>query len=110
MVCLTVLEKEKELCDKIIENKKSLGVDYDDLDKKKEEIDNKIEEINLSVNGGLWDENTYKKKIEEQYQWEDKLLQLVEIDSDLNDQQKYVIKDRVNERKKIIEGELSQMS
>ena len=109
MTCLTVLEKEKELCDKIIEYKKEIEADYDDWDKKKEIIDNKIQEINDYVNGGLWDANTYKKKIEEQYQLEVKLLQIMEIDPDLNDEQKKIIKDRVNERKKIIEGELSQM-
>ena len=109
MTCLTVLEKEKELCDKIIEYKKEIEADYDDWDKKKEIIDNKIQEINDYVNGGLWDANTYKKKIEEQYQLEGKLLQIAETDPDLNDEQKKVIKDRVNERKKIIEGELSQM-
>ena len=38
----------------------------------------------------------------------EKLLTFVEKDSTLNDQQKKVIKDRINERIKNIEGELNQ--
>ena len=54
------------------------------------------------------DLDAYKIKIKEQYQWEEKLLNLVENDLTLNDQQKKVIKCRINERKKNIEGELNQ--
>ena len=108
MTCLGALEKEKELCDKIIEYKKKIGADYNYWDTKKESIDDKIQEITDYVNEGKWDLDAYKIKIKEQYQWEEKLLNLVENDLSLNDQQKKVIKCRINERKKNIEGELSQ--
>ena len=60
------------------------------------------------MEGGTWNLDIYKTKIKEQYQWEEKLLTFVEKDPTLNDQQKKVIKDRINERIKNIEGELNQ--
>ena len=44
----------------------------------------------------------------EQYKWEVKLLQFVEKDPSLNEQQKKVLKDRVNKRKQIIDAEIKQ--
>ena len=108
MNCLGVLQKEKEVCDKIIEYKKKIGADYDDFDNKKENIDEKIKTITSFIEDGVWDINAYKKKIAEQFKWESKLLLFVEKDPTLNDQQKKILRERVNARKKIIETEMNQ--
>ena len=108
MTSIGVLNEEKELCDKIIEYKKKIGVDYDDWELKKDNIDDKIGTVSSFVQDGVWDLNVYKKKIIEQYKWEVKLLQFVEQDPSLNEQQKKVLKDRVNKRKQIIDSELKQ--
>ena len=108
MNSLGVLQKEKEICDKIIEYKKKIGADYDDWDIKKESIDDKMKTITSFIEDGVWDLNAYKKKIAEQFKWESKLLLFVEKDPTLNDQQKKILRERVNARKKIIEDEINQ--
>ena len=108
MNCLGVLQKEKEVCDKIIEYKKKIGADYDDWDNKKENIDDKIKSITSFIEDEIWDLNAYKQKIAEQFKWESKLLLFVEKDPTLNDQQKKILRERVNARKKIIETEMNQ--
>jgi len=108
MTSIGCLEKEKELCDKIIEYKKKKGADYDDWDMKKEDIDAKISSVTTYINGGLWDLAKYKQEIANQMKWEMKLSQFVEKDPSLNDQQKKVLKDRIEARKKIIEEEMKQ--
>ena len=108
MDSLGVLQKEKEICDKIIEYKKKIGADYDDWDIKKESIDDKMKTITSFIEDGVWDLNAYKKKIAEQFKWESKLLLFVEKDPTLNDQQKKILRERVNARKKIIEDEINQ--
>ena len=106
MNSLTVLEKEKELCDIIIEYKKNRGEDYDTWEFKQHNIDDKILLITSNVQEGLWDFPAYQKKIKEQYQWEKKLLLFVEKDPTVNAKQKEIIKRRVNNRIKYIEEEL----
>ena len=88
MICLTVLEKEKELCNKIIRSKKKIEADYNYWNIKKKIINDKIKEITNYVDKGKWDFNAYRNKIQLQYQWEEKLLQFVEKDPSLNNQEK----------------------
>ena len=108
MTSIGVLNEEKELCNKIIEYKKKIGADYDDWELKRDNVEDKIGTVSSFVQDGVWDLNAYKKKIMEQYKWEVKLLQFVEKDPSLNEQQKKVLKDRVNKRKQIIDTELKQ--
>ena len=108
MNSLGVLEKEKELCDKIISIKKKSGADYDIWEDKKDAIKDQNDLIMGYIQNQVWDFETYKKKIKEQYIWEKKLLQFVEMDKSLNLNQKNVIKERVNNRIKIIEDELTR--
>ena len=107
-VSLGVLEKEKELCNEIIEYKKNKSIDYKIWDTKKDNIDTKIGSITSLVQEGTWNFDTYKGKIKEQNDWEEKLLQLAENDSSLNDGQKLKVKQRINERIKIIQNELNK--
>ena len=108
MTSAGVLEKEKEICDKIIAYKKKINADYDDLEIKKENIDARINSIISFINGGLWDLKRYKQEILNQYKWEVKILQFLEMDPKLNEQQKKIVKDRVEARKKIIDEELKE--
>ena len=108
MTSLTVLEKEKELCDTIIDYKKKRNEDFDTWDFKKTSIDDRIGIITSTVQDGLWDLPMYQKKVKEQYQWEQKLLIFVEKDPKLSAKQKQVIRDRCNNRKKVIEEELTR--
>ena len=107
MTSLGVLEKEDQICDMIIDYKKKREADYDTWEDKKESIKMKKDIIYSYINDEIWDFEMYKKKIKEQYQWESKLLLFVEKDPSLNEEQKNILKQRVNERKQIIEKELT---
>jgi len=108
MNSLGCFEKEKEYCDKIIEFKKKNGKDYDTWEDKKDSINDQNELVMGFIQNQVWDFEMYKKKIKEQYIWEKKLLQFVEQDPTLNSEQKNIIKERVNNRMKIIEDELTK--
>ena len=107
-VCLGVLEKEKELCDKIIEYKKEKFKEFKKWETKKDNIDQKISSITSLVQNETWNLDIYKSKIKEESDWEKKLLDLAENDTSLNDTQKQIVKIRINNRIKLIEGELSR--
>ena len=62
MTSLGVLEKEKEICDKIIDYKKNKKEDYDKWEMKKKAIDQKISMITSTIESGKWDFEIYKKK------------------------------------------------
>ena len=106
--CLGALEKEKDVSDIIIEYKKQKNYDYTNFDKKKQDIDDKINSITSLVENGTWDLNMYKSKIKEQKDWEEKLLLLAENDNSLDNTQKKIVKARINTRIKLIDKELSQ--
>ena len=108
MNSLGCFEKEKEYCDKIIEFKKKNGKDYDAWEDKKDSINDRNELVMGFIQNQVWAFEMYKKKIKEQYIWEKKLLQFVEQDPTLNSEQKNIIKERVNNRMKIIEDELTK--
>ena len=108
IISLGVLEKEKELCDRIIEYKKGKIMEYNIWETKKENIDKTIKSITSLVENGTWDLDEYKKKIKEEQDWEKKLLDLSGNDSSLDDAQKRIIKARIKERIKIIQGELDK--
>ena len=108
IISLGVLEKEKELCNRIIEYKKGKIMEYNIWETKKENIDKTIKSITSLVENGTWDLDQYKKKIKEEQDWEKKLLDLSGNDSSLDDAQKRIIKARIKERIKIIQGELDK--
>ena len=108
IISLGVLEKEKELCNRIIEYKKGKIMEFNIWETKKENIDKTIKSITSLVENGTWDLDQYKKKIKEEQDWEKKLLDLSGNDSSLDDAQKRIIKARIKERIKIIQGELDK--
>ena len=108
IISLGVLEKEKELCNRIIEYKKGKIMEYNIWETKKEKIDKTINSITSLVENGTWDLDQYKKKIKEEQDWEKKLLDLSGNDSSLDDAQKRIIKARIKERIKLIQGELDK--
>lgn len=108
VVSLGVLEKEKELCDQIIEYKKGKSLDYQNWDTKKEKIDDKISSVTSLVQDGKWDLEIYKTKIKEEKNWDKKLLDLAENDTSLEEVQKKMVKLRIINRIKIINEELTK--
>ena len=108
IISLGVLEKEKELCNRIIEYKKGKIMEFNIWETKKENIDKTIKSITSLVENGTWDLDQYKKKIKEEQDWEKKLLELSGNDSSLDDAQKRIIKARIKERIKLIQGELDK--
>ena len=106
MSSLTTLEKEKEICDKIIEYKKKRGDDPFDWENKKDDIDTRIGYINTNIEGGIWDLNKYKQEILNQYKWESTIIQYMEKDPNLKEEQKKVLKARIEERRKLIDKEI----
>ena len=109
MTSIGVLNKENEICDKIIEYKKKIGADYDDWEIKKEDIGNKIKTVTSFVQDGIWDLTAYKKELIKEFNWDNKLLSVfVDKDPSLKEEQRKVLKDRIIERKKIIDEEIKQ--
>jgi len=106
MNSLTCLEKEIEICDKIIEEKKKINEDYDTWEFKKDSIESRNNIIMSMVQNGNWDLRTYKLKILEQRQKEVKFLKFLEQDPSINKRQKDTLKQRINARIKDIDDEL----
>ena len=92
---LMALENEKEICDKIIEYKKSRGADYELWETKKDDIDERISSIKSFLENGSWDSDRYKKEIMNQYKWESKLLLFADKDPKMNVEQRKVLKERI---------------
>ena len=63
MDSLGVLEKEKEICRLIIDNKKKKGEDYIEFENKLDSIEKRLEEINANISNGILDFENYKKNI-----------------------------------------------
>ena len=108
MVSLGVLEKEKSLCYKIINYKKKMNKEYYYYEQKKKNLSQKIKSITSLIEKKTWNITLYKEKIKEQKLGEEKLLVLMEKEPGLTQEQKGILKERINERIKIIEGELNQ--
>ena len=108
MNSLGTLKEESEMCDKIIEIKKKLNLDYDTWEIKKESIEQRTTYITSTIQNGIWDFDVYKKKIQEQSNWESKLLFFLTKDPSLSPRQKEELKRRVEKRIEIIKQELEQ--
>ena len=72
---------------------------------KKQDIDSKITYVSSYISEGIWGKKKYIQLINIQLKWEIKLSQFAEIDPIINEQQRKVLKDRIEARKKIIEEE-----
>lgn len=108
LTSLGVLEKEKGICDKIIEYKKGLVLDYALWEKKKQDIDGKIQSTTKTIQDGGMDFDGYKSLIKLEKEWEEKYLEFLEKDKNLTEEQKEMIVQRINDRKDIIEDELNK--
>lgn len=108
MDSLGVLDNELKVCDNIIAYKKKKNEDFETWELKKESIETKNQFITSNIESGRMDFEGYKKKIKVEYQRESKLLAFVEKDPSLNETQKKILTERVNNRKKIIEEELTK--
>ena len=107
MNSVEVLEKEKLLCYKIINYKKKIEQDYYDWEIKKKNIDKKIKSITSLIENGTWNLSLYKSKIKEEYDGEIILLQNAENEPYLAENQRQTLRNRISERKNILEGEIN---
>ena len=107
MNSVEVLEKEKSLCYKIINYKKKIEKDYYEWEIKKKNCDKKIKSITDLIEKGTWNLSLYKSKIKEQYEYEMILLQNAETEPYLAENQRQTLKNRITERKNILEGEIN---
>ncbi len=83
-------------------------MDYKNWDIKKEKIEEKKSSIVSFVQDGKWDLEIYKTKIQEEKDWDQKLLDLAENDKSLEEAQKKMVKIRIINRIKIINEELTK--
>lgn len=108
MYCAGVLEDEKRVIDEIIEYKKKRKLDYDFFSIKKDLLDGEIQKIqNLIIDGALTLE-AYKAKIASEITIEKKLLENIMNDSNLNEEEKKIIEQRISKRIEIINQEMAQ--
>ena len=73
---------------------------------KKDNIDTRMNAITTNIEGGIWDLNKYKQEILNQYKWESTIIQYMEKDTNLKEEQKKVLKARIEERRKLIDKEI----
>jgi hypothetical protein len=107
MNSVEVLEKEKLLCYKIINYKKKIEQDYYEWELKKKNCDKKIKSITALIEKGTWNLSLYKSKIKEEYEYEMILLENAEKEPYLAENQRQTLKNRITERKNILEGEIN---
>ena len=108
MKSLTVLEKEINLCNFIIEYKKKKNIDYKEWQNKIDEATIKLNEIKTKVESGEMDFEEYKKTISNELAYEQKLLDVyLAKDKTSSPNQIEKIKERINKRIIIINKEIS---
>ena len=108
MNSLTVLEKEINLCNFIIEYKKKKNLDYKEWEKKIDEAKIKLNGIKTIVESGEMDFEKYKKIISNELIYEQKLLNVyIQKDQTSSPNQIDQIKQRIYKRIIIINKELN---
>ena len=108
MDSLTVLEREIKLCKTIIEYKKGKKIDYKEWENKIQEATTKLEQIKTKVESGDMDFEEYKKSIQNELAYEDKLINIyLAKDKASSPSQLEKIKKRINDRIIIINKEIN---
>ena len=108
MDSLTVLEKEIKLCKTIIEYKKGKNLDSKEWENKIQEATTKLEQIKTKVESGDMDFEEYKKSIQNELAYEDKLINIyLAKDKASSPSQLEKIKKRINDRIIIINKEIN---
>lgn len=103
-----VLEQEKTILDEIIEYKKSNNFEYDFFDTKKNIIDMEVSKIQTNIICGNLTFADYKKLLAKQLSHEERLIEFLSKDSDLNEEEKHKANERIKNRINILNEELKQ--
>ena len=108
MQSLTALEKEIDVCKMIIAYKKKNNLDSKEWENKIEQANKQLNEIKTKVENGEMDFDAYKKTIQDELNYEQKLLDVyLPKDQTSTQMQKDNIKKRINIRILVIKNELN---
>ena len=108
MQSLTALEKEIDVCKMIIAYKKKNNLDSKEWENKIEQANKQLNEIKTKVENGEMDFDAYKKTIQDELNYEQKLLDVyLPKDQTSTQMQKDNIKKRINIRILVIKQELN---
>ena len=110
MKCISVLQNEMELCDQIIKYKIDNKFDDEDIwENKKALVNIRFNNYNTFVQEGSISMADYFKIINEELEYEKKLLNLINKDKGLKDFEIPELKNRINKRIELINCEISQL-
>ena len=108
MQSITALEKEIDVCKMVIAYKKKNNLDSKEWENKIEQANKQLNEIKSKVENGEMDFDAYKKTIEDELNYEQKLLDVyLPKDQTSTQMQKDNIKKRINIRILVIKQELN---
>lgn len=113
MKAFTVLQSECELVDYIIKFNQKKGLEYDDYELKKMNLDTQIkvliiykQDLEFNVQNEILSMEIYRKYIENELVYEKSLLSKLDIDQHIKN--KNFVKKRIEKRILLIEGELNE--
>ena len=109
MKCLSVLEKEIDICKMVIAYKKKNNLDSKEWESKIEQANKQLNDIKTKVESGEIDLEAYKKTVKDELNYEQKLLDVyLAKDQTSTQMQKDNIKKRINIRILVINNELKE--
>ena len=109
MKSLTVLEKEIEVCKMVIAYKKKNNLDFKEWEDKIEQANKLLQEITAKVQSGEMNLSAYKKTIQDELAYEQKLLNVyLAKDQVSTPNQKENIRKRINIRILVIQKEIKE--
>jgi outer membrane biosynthesis protein TonB len=109
MKCISVLEKEIDICKMVIAYKKKNNLDSKEWENKIEQATKQLNDIKTKVESGEIDSETYKKTIQDEINYEQKLLDVyLAKDQASTQMQKDNIKKRINIRIIVLNNELKE--
>ncbi len=102
------MEKEKIIIDEIIKYKISNNIKYDFFETKKTLIDIELSKIQTNIICGNLSFKDYKKLLAKHLSYEEILSDILNKDSEFKEDEKNIIKERINDRILILNEELNQ--
>ena len=110
MKCISVLQNELELCDNIIKFKIDNKFDDEDIwEGKKNLVKIKFNNYSTFVQEGSISMEEYFKIINEELEYEKKLLEFMNKDKNIQEFEKKELKNRINKRIELINAEIQQL-
>lgn len=108
MKSIGVLQNELEVLDNIIEFKTKNNYDPDYFENKKTMVEAEIMKIENLCSVGVMSLDMYKKTIQNELNWEEQLVSLIQKDIKTPQDELKIVKERINKRIDIIKSELEQ--